>query len=150
VVVNSETSFRPYSSADGEACLALFDANCPTFFAPNERDDYVAFLDVAPEAYEVCEVGGRVVAAFGLLSDETGNHTLTWIMLDPDSQGRGIGTLIMKRVTALASTSQSRLINIAASHLSAPFFARFGATATLRTDDGWGPGMHRVDMELVL
>ena len=31
---------------------------------------------------------------------------------------------------------------------SATFFARFGATETKRTCDGWGPGMDRVDMVL--
>jgi GNAT superfamily N-acetyltransferase len=144
------TSFRPYSGADTRACLAIFDANCPTYFALNERDDYVAFLDVAPDTYEVCEVDGHVVAAFGLLPDDTGNHTLTWIMLDPDSQGEGLGTIIMERVMSLAGASPSRLINIAASHLSAPFFARFGASEIQFTTDGWGPGMHRVDMELLL
>lgn len=146
--MTSRTSFRPYSSADRQACLAIFDANCPTFFAPNERDDYVAFLDVAPDAYEVCEVDEHVVAAFGLLPDDTSSHTLTWIMLDPGSQGEGIGTVIMKHIIGLAEASQLRIINIAASHLSAPFFARFGAIETSSTSDGWGPGMHRVDMQL--
>ena len=36
--------FRAYQPADREACLALFDENCPAFFAPNEREDYEAFL----------------------------------------------------------------------------------------------------------
>ena len=40
--------FRPYSSADREACLANFDANCPAFFAPDERAEAyegIVFLD---------------------------------------------------------------------------------------------------------
>ncbi len=40
-----QPTFRPYQTADREACLGLFDANCPEFFAPNERADYVAFLE---------------------------------------------------------------------------------------------------------
>jgi hypothetical protein len=42
------------------------------------------------------------------------------------------------------------MLDVAASQHSAPFFARFGARELARTDDGWGPGMHRVDMELPL
>jgi hypothetical protein len=41
-------------------------------------------------------------------------------------------------------------IDIAASHLSAPFFTRFGAKEVRCTKDGWGAGMHRVDMLLPL
>ena len=75
------TSFRPYTSADREACLAIFDANSPTFFAPNERADYVSFLGAVPDGYEVCEVVGRVVAAFGLVDDDVKGVNLNWIMI---------------------------------------------------------------------
>ena len=143
-------SFRPYSGTDREACLAIFDANCPAFFAPNERVDYVSFLAAVPDRYEVCEVAGRVVAAFGLADDESKVLRLNWIMLDPESQGVGIGANIMKRVISVGRASQSFLIRIAASHKSAPFFAKFGAVGTAHIEDGWGPGMDRVDMELHL
>ena len=39
-----EFRFRGYRPPDESACLALFDENCPAFFAPNERDDYLVFL----------------------------------------------------------------------------------------------------------
>ena len=147
--MTSSTSFRPYSSADKEDCLAIFDANCPSFFAQNERPDYEGFLDATPEGYEVCEVDRHVVAAFGLIPGDADEDRLVWIMLDPGSQGAGIGSSIMKRVISQSTESGSRLIGIAASHKSAPFFAKFGAKATVHTKDGWGPGMDRVDMELV-
>lgn len=133
---------------DKAACLAIFDANCPEFFAANERDDYVRFLDAEIDGYEVCELDGRVVGAFGLMSNGVGEHHLNWIMLDPGSQGAGIGQAMMDRIIAVAREVQATLVGIAASHKSAPFFARFGAQHISRTEDGWGPGMHRIDMEL--
>jgi hypothetical protein len=54
----------------------------------------------------------------------------------------------MARVLEKARTSGMRVLRIAASHKSAPFFAGFGAEAVAETPDGWGPGMHRIDMEL--
>jgi len=144
-----KTTFRPYSSADRETCLAIFDANCPTFFAPNERGDYMSFLEDVPNGYEVCEVARRVAAAFGLINHRK-RIALNWIMLDPASQRIGIGSAIMKRVISRGVASKSSLIKIAASSKSAPFFARFGAVATTHTEDGWGHGMDRVDMELYL
>ena len=142
--------FRPYSSADRESCLAIFDGNCPSFFAPNERADYMSFLKSVPTGYEVYEVDGRVVAAFGLVSDGRDGHHLNWIMLDPVSKGAGLGSAIMKCVISRCKASESTLIRIAASHKSASFFARFGAVAIGLIEDGWGPRMDRVDMELLL
>ena len=145
-----KVSFRPYSKADRQDCLALFDANCPTFFAPNERVDYESFLDGKPDGYEICETKGRVVGAFGLLDAGEARMNLCWILLDPQIQGLGIGSRIMKRAISIGRASRAPAIGIAASHKSAPFFARFGAVTITHTENGWGPGMDRVDMELLL
>lgn len=146
--MNTTVAFRPYTHADREACLELFDENCPEFFAPNERDDYANFLDAEPEGYEACIVGDRIAGAFGLIAGNARRMHLNWILLDPKFQGLGIGSAIMGRITTLAMAAGTHVVDIAASHKSASFFAKFGAAATATTRDGWGPGMHRVDMEL--
>ena len=143
-------SFRPYRDADRQACTSIFDANCPEFFAPNERQEYEEFLEGVSADYEVCEVDGTVYGAFGLFVDGENVKVLNWILLDPQTQGIGVGSKIMERVIHLSRTSQTRVVKIAASHKSAPFFARFGAKTTSSTKNGWGPGMDRVDMELSL
>ena len=142
------SEFRPYVAADLAQCLALFDANCPEFFAPNERTDYAAFLRSEPTNYTVCVVAGRVEGAFGLFAGDRGGASLNWILLSPHVQGTGVGTQMMQRTVDEAGRRGCRVIDIAASHKSAPFFARFGARATSETADGWGPGMHRIDMQL--
>ena len=43
----TNVTFRSYVSTDKSVCLKLFDANCPEFFAPNERVDYAEFLDAS-------------------------------------------------------------------------------------------------------
>ena len=142
--------FRCYTHNDGNACLALFDANCPEYFAVNERDDYAQFLDESPEDYEVAEIDGQVVAAFGLFHEDHARCRLSWIMLDPAVQGAGLGSAIMERVMASGRTANKDSMEIAASHRSAPFFSRFGARKLERIENGWGPGMHRIEMQLVL
>ncbi len=62
----------------------------------------------------------------------------------------GIGSVIMSRVSTLVRASGVSLVTIATSHKSALFFAKCGAVEINFTDNGWGPGMHRVDMELPL
>ena len=143
-------TFRSYRPTDKKACLELFDANCPEFFAPNERTIYENFLEANPDRYEVCSADGPVIGAFGLMGDGARHRLLSWILLSPFLQGLGIGATIMERVVLNARMSGVQVINIGASHKSAPFCARFGANEITVTDNGWGPGMHRVDMELKL
>jgi GNAT superfamily N-acetyltransferase len=141
--------FRPYSSADLEPCLALFDGNCPAYFALNERADYERFLRGGAPGYRLCETESEVVGAFGLVR-ESGACRVQWIMISPRIQRAGLGTAMMTEALAQARSSGAHALLIAASHKSAPFFARFGARAVRDTPDGWGPGMHRIDMRLEL
>lgn len=137
-------SFRAFTPADVPACLALFDANCPEAFAPGERGPYAAFLSGPPEDYRVCELDGRVVGAFGLEAGADDRLALRWILLDPAVHGRGLGAAMMGAVAAAAGSDG--VVTIAASQVSAPFFARFGAVVLERLENGWGPGLHRLDM----
>ena len=138
--------FVCYGPGFRSACLGLFDANCPASFAPNERAGYAAFLDRAGDAYRVAVRDGRALAAFGLVPSTGARSHLNWILVDPAAQGTGAGRAMMAEAARLARASGTNVIDIAASHLSAPFFARFGAVEVGWTQDGWGPGMHRVDM----
>ncbi|MEP7347534.1 MAG: GNAT family N-acetyltransferase [Gemmatimonadaceae bacterium] len=139
--------FRAYRPPDDVECLALFDENCPAFFAPNERDDYQAFLREDLSRYEVCVIDDHVVGAFGVFLEAKG-LALRWILLSPNVQGKGIGSAIMSRVLEVVRGHGGAVLHIAASHKSAPFFAKFGAQEVATTPDGFGPGMHRVDMVL--
>lgn len=147
---SSPATFRRYASADRDTCLRLFDAMCPKYFAPNERADYEAFMTDADGDYQVCLVEGQVTGAYGVLAEGPTGLALRWILIAPEHHGHGLGSAIMHRVVAaVRARGPSARLYIGASHLSAPFFARFGARELLTTPNGWGPGMHRVDMELV-
>jgi GNAT superfamily N-acetyltransferase len=84
------------------------------------------------------------------MGDDAARRRLNWIMLDPRFQGHGAGRAIMERVAARAVRQGIQVVDIAASHKSEAFFARFGAVTMTVTPDGWGSDMHRVDMELRL
>lgn len=148
--MSNGVTFRPYSPADKQCCLDIFDRNCPEFFSPNERADYEGFLDAHADNYEVCCIGSAVVGACGLIGSDMESRNLNWILLASKLQGAGIGSTMMQRVIKAARALRLKHIRIAASHKSAAFFARFGAVATESISDGWGPGMHRIDMELRL
>ena len=146
--MTSAIRFAPYDEASRTRCLALFDANCPEFFAPNERADYAAFLDRQGPAYLTCVIDGEIAGAFGVIAaDGPDRAHLNWILVDPASQGSGLGRAIMEETRRRAQAMGRAWVDIAASHRSAPFFSRFDARELSRTPDGWGAGMHRIDME---
>lgn len=148
--MTTDISFRYYTSEDREACLTIFDENCPEYFALNERVDYAEFLDSSPTEYEVCVLNGIIVGAYGLVDTEQEWRALNWILISPEVQGGGIGSEFMNRVVSMGKAAKLVGIKIAASHLSAPFFAKHGAIPIRELENGWGMGMHRIDMELTL
>jgi len=150
IQTENKPAFTPYSPLDKEGCLDLFDKNCPEFFAPNEREDYLLFLDSNPPGYEVCRVGGDMAGGLGLKVKNSNQGYLNWILIAPRFQGMGIGSAMMRRIMAQGKALSLDIIKIPTSHKAAPFFAGFGAIRVSETKDGWGPGMHRVEMELRL
>lgn len=142
-------AFRNYCTADEHHCLAIFDENCPKYFAKNEREDYVSFLKSKPKGYQVCLRNDVIVGAFGLLAHGENNnvsHAINWILISPSVQGGGVGKHMMQEAMRVAIEQKIDSISIAASHLSAPFFVKFGAQVIKETPNGWGKDMHRVDM----
>lgn len=148
--MTTDVSFRAYTPQDRDDCLCLFDDNCPEFFAVNEREDYAGFLDSFPSEYEVCTLNGVIIGAYGLLEENKDWSNLNWILISPNRQGKGIGSKFMHRIISQGKVVKLLGIKIAASHLSAPFFSKYGAIQINEIENGWGIGMHRIDMELKL
>lgn len=138
---------RAFSADDRRACLAIFDANCPRYFAECEREEYVDFLDSRPGGYRVYLRDGELVGACGVTCD-AGRARLSWILIEPGQQRTGLGSRMITDAFDVARRSGAAILDVAASQHSAPFFARFGAVERKVTPDGWGPGMDRVDMEV--
>lgn len=145
----SPLSFEPYSPIFRDACMALFDGNCPKFFAPCERKEFITFLSETKTGYYVVLAQDVVVAAFGV-SYSDGQWSLRWIMVDSERHGQGTGDMAMHKAIEIARNAGGSTLHIAASHVSALFFERFGAERVHYTLNGWGEGMHRIDMELPL
>ncbi|HEL4112790.1 TPA: GNAT family N-acetyltransferase, partial [Stenotrophomonas maltophilia] len=61
-------NLRVYQPADALACLSIFDSNVPTYFAPEERNDFERFLreQATDYAFQVIERDGSIVACGGL------------------------------------------------------------------------------------
>jgi len=129
----------------------LFEENCPKYFSENERSDYIEFLESTPTSYFVGIQENKVLSAFGVTTTQSRERArLSWIMVSSNAKGYGLGMTMMNQAKLICVQNKVSIVDIAASHLSAPFFAKFGAEKLNEIPHGWGAGMHRIDMELIL
>lgn len=137
---------RPYQEHDREACLALLSANTPAHFAPEEWADFGAYLDAAPEYFQVVEEGQDLVACGGIESfPARGEAEFRWVMAAPAAQGRDLGrALMLESVHYLRERTAIRRILVYTTPGSAGFFRKLGfPSETLRSEkDYWTQGLH--------
>lgn len=148
-----DLSFRSFQYSDTEACLELFEQNCPDYFAENEREEFVAYLNHQNKSQEywLCEQKSSTLGAFGLHLDEYRHVArINWIIVSKYHHKAGIGKIMMREVISRTrSYPKVQIIHISASQHSAPFFAHFGAVEKSFHENGWGPAMHRIEMEML-
>jgi len=147
-------SHRAYRPLDKGAVLRIFEANVPRFILPHERKDFATFLDGLPHTgyYIVLEDEKETLVACGGFSIQgEGEATLCWGMVDPEYQGLGIGgTLRHLRLQLMTEIPNLKRVLLSTSQNDAPFFESYGFKIKQVVPNGYGPDMHRIDMELTL
>ena len=146
---------RPYDPKDQAACLAIFDANTPRFFAPSERAEYLNHLQTCggPDSPYLVLRQNSAILACGGLSRPPGSQiaTLSWVMVHPARHGQGLGQRLLDTRLALArSLPGLHSLSLSTSQHSSGFYHRAGFTVTGITKDGLAPGLDRWDMTLTL
>jgi ribosomal protein S18 acetylase RimI-like enzyme len=138
---------RPYQPSDQTGCLAVFDSNCPDFFAAGEREEFANFLASPDGAYFVLDHDGAIAGCGGYAAENPQLASITWTMVRRDLHRNGLGRLLlfaaMKKLTASANVSHVRLHT---SPACAAFFEKQGFRVAEVTPDGIAPGMDRVEM----
>lgn len=141
------TTLRPYRPTDRAACLQIFDANTPQFFLPPERPEFEAWLN-DPQEYLVIERDGLIVGCGGVWRSENRERPagFAWGMIHPHCQRQGLGRLLTRaRLERLRQLGASE-VHLDTSQHTASFYAKHGFKEIKRTPDGYGPGLHRIDM----
>ncbi|MBB6560251.1 putative GNAT family N-acyltransferase [Acidovorax soli] len=130
-------------------CLEIFDSNTPPFFDPSERAYFVKFLEENPCPYFVLEQAQAVVACGGYCEDAQGGMLLVWGMVRRDLHRQGLGKdLVHQRVQRILQAHPGAPIRLETSQHTQDFYGLLGFRAVARTQDYYGPGLHRVDMVL--
>jgi N-acetylglutamate synthase-like GNAT family acetyltransferase len=145
---------RAYRSLDKGGCLRIFESNVPRFILPHERAEFAAFLDGLPHTgyYLVIEnEDDAIVACGGFSFRQEGEASLCWGMVDGEYQGLGIGGMLrLLRLQLMCEIPNLKKVKLSTSQKDAPFFETYGFKVMETVPDGYGPGMHKVDMELMI
>lgn len=123
---------RPYTPADREACLQVFDSNVPRYFDPAERADFALFLDTPPCPYFAMEHEGAVVGCGGYGIEPDGKAAaLAWGMVRADLHGQGLGRfLLMYRLREIGKAGRVELVRLHTTPAACGFYEKLGFRVT--------------------
>lgn len=144
--------WRAYQQQDLDDCLRLFRSNQQPYFAADEYEEYQQFLTEEVNAktapYFVLLDGNDVVGCGGYMRCDDAVF-LTWGMLERSLHGQGLGReLINGRIEKIRAEFGSLPICIETSQFTAPIYQRLSFIEVKRTENGFGPGLHAVRMQL--
>ena len=142
---------RSYTPADKAACLAIFDSNTPPFFTPDERDEFIQFLDEETDSYFVVELNGNIVACGGYIHPRTPVAIVAWTMVSRTAQRQGVGRLLLDTILERVRQEPGvQIVKLQTSQYTYGFFERLGFKTERIVEHGFGANLHQYGMGLAL
>jgi len=124
---------RPYTIADRDSCLAVFDSQSPDGWDRAELD---RFLTGPPGPYFVLEHGTAVVGCGGYNIDGS-TARLAWGMIHRDFERQGLGRyLLMYRLRQIGNHGAVQVVSVVAPMPAVGFFEKQGFRQLEGRDNG--------------
>jgi len=142
-----------YNPIFRDACIAIFESNMPTFFAPEEKALFTDWLDNhTATGYYVVEEDGGILACGGVAySPAKQVAVLTWGMVHADHHRQGIGKLFTRyRLELLQKQHPGVVCRIETSQHTKMFYEGLGFVAKELVKDGFAKGLDKWEMEMHL
>ena len=140
--------FQKYIASKFEECLELFELNCPAYFAEEERKGYRKYLDYNKDIYLLGYENDSLACCFGIREHNIDLCSLRWIMVHPNRHKSGFGNEMMSYIINYAKEQNKKTVLISTSQYTNNFFEKYGAKEVAFTENGWGRGMHKIDMRI--
>ena len=140
---------RPYTGAERERCMAIFQSNLPPYFFQNEEKAFADFLmrPTAPIMWQSAVVRLLAAVAIDRHRKANGGHGLG--MVRRDRQKDGVGTfLLLNRLQGIAIQLTNCTVHLDTSQHTFTFFQKFGFEVQKISENYYGEGLHRYDMTL--
>jgi len=122
--------------------------NTPQYFAKTEIKDFDHYLDSAIEQYFVIEINDKIVGSGGINFEKTSKTgKLSWDIINPDFQGKGLGTDLLKhRIALLQSMPDVEKITVRTSQFAFQFYEKNGFVLEETQKDFWAKGFDMYKM----
>ena len=135
-------TIRAYHTADRPQLLQLLALNTPAYFAPEEAIDFENYLSNDVQHYFVAEIDGAIAGSGGYnLFPENGEARISWDIIHPDFQGKGIGkALTLFRIDAIKKSGVDYSIIVRTSQLAFGFYEKLGFVLEKVEKDYWAEG----------
>lgn len=141
-----------YTSDRNEELFELMTLNTPDYFATEELDDFIYYLDNFADNYYLVEDENRIVACGGFnLTDDHKTARISWDIVHPDFHGSGYGSALIKhRVEQILQIPTVEIILVRTSQLVYRFYEKFGLELREVVKDFWAKGfdMYRLDCKI--
>ena len=142
-------TIRKFTEADRESVLNLLRLNTPEYFAVEEEADLIYYFDFHAANYYVVELEGKLVGAGGFnLSEEGDVGKISWDIVHPDYQGKGVGSALTRfRMAKIREIPGVRTISVRTTQLVYPFYEKFGLEIREIVKNYWAEGfdLYRLD-----
>ena len=141
---------REYSKKDKSKIIELLRQNTPEYFDPSEKSDFENFLDNEVEDYFVYEENSEVIGAGGInYFPEEKLARISWDMIEPKSQGKGIGKkLTQYRINHLIGNSKIDFIIVRTTQLVYKFYEKMGFELEKVEKDFWAKNFDLYQMKM--
>ncbi len=123
-----DLEIKKYSNTNKSAVIELLRSNTPEYFDPTEETDLINYLDHEREDYFIVEENSQIVGAGGInyfLDEKTAR--ISWDMIAPNAQGKGLGQHLIKyRIAHIKKNHLIDQIVVRTSQLVYQFYEKMG------------------------
>ena len=150
-----QTHIRTYKDSDKNSLIKLIQLNTPNYFDISEEDDFIKYLEEELEDYFVIEdkTTHQIIGCGGInyfLDEEPMTACISWDMLHPNCQGKGIGKeLLMHRIEYIKDRKITSVV-VRTTQLTYKFYEKVGFNLEKIEKDFWAEGFDLYFMKLEL
>lgn len=143
---------RRYTESDREKVLTLLRLNTPNYFSESEESDFIYYLDDHSENFYLIEEDDKILACGGFnLLNEGKLVRISWDIVHPSQQGKGLGTKLTKfRLEKIKTMKTVSIIEVRTSQFADKFYEQFGFVTKEVINDYWAKGfdLYRMDQTI--
>lgn len=140
-----------YAPVFKEKCIEIFESNMPKFFAAEELQPFIDFLDRDIEDnYFLVEKDGDIIACGGVfLTEDAEEAGLSWGMVRLDQHKTGVGKFLTEyRLDLLKEMYPDKVYKVDTSQYTAGFYLKRGFETIEVIPNGFAKGLDRYVMKM--